>query len=261
MATFGVILLPLIVAVVRDFSIIKTIFGIPNSLNIFENLGVLISNLFSFSSKSSNGVVSPIINPPVAILIAIGLYFTFSAKHTAKSYLVNIWSVILLVVCLINPNLTAILFVPIFILTITGLQSLIQTWYTIFPQNPYARVAGLIPISIFIASLLFISLNNFRQSYIYSPDVVSNFNQDLRILLEKTSGERNLLVSKSEADFYGILVKKSGGKILSKIEGNNLIVSKQAFENLEIPQNYKIEKILVSSRKDNSDRFYILKKK
>lgn len=261
MATFGVILLPLIVAVVRDFSIIKTIFGIPNSLNIFENLGILISNLFSFSSKSSNGVVSPIINPPVAILIAIGLYFTFSAKHTAKSYLVNIWSVILLVVCLINPNLTAILFVPIFILTITGLQSLIQTWYTIFPQNPYARVAGLIPISIFIASLLFISLNNFRQNYIYSPDVVSNFNQDLRILLEETSGERNLLVSKSEANFYGILVKKSGGKILSKVEGDSLIVSKQAFENLEIPQNYKIEKILVSSRKDNSDRFYILKKK
>jgi hypothetical protein len=70
-----------------------------------------------------------------------------------------------------------------------------------------------------------------------------------------------LLVSKSEADFYGILVKKSGGKILSKIEGDSLIVSKQAFENLEIPQNYEIEKILVSSRKDNSDRFYILKKK
>ncbi len=50
-ATFGVILLPLAIAVVRDFSIIKTIFGVPNSLNIFENIGVLISNLFSFSSK------------------------------------------------------------------------------------------------------------------------------------------------------------------------------------------------------------------
>ena len=260
MATFGVILLPLIVAVVRDFSIIKTIFGIPNSLNIFENLGILISNLFSFSSKSSNGVVSPIINPPVAILIGIGLYFTFSAKHTAKSYLVNIWSVILLVVCLINPNLTAILFVPILILTITGLQSLIQTWYTIFPQNPYARVLGLIPISFFVISLLLTSLNNFRQNYIYSPEIVLNFNQDLKLLAENSDKNRVLMVSDNEKAFYEILEKQKSAKIVSGFSDQEIIVSRAAFEKIEIPKNYKIKKIVVSERKDSADRFYILTK-
>ena len=259
-ATFGVILLPLIVAVVRDFSIIKTIFGVPNSLNIFENLGILISNLFSFSSKSSGGVISPIISPPVLILIAIGLYFTFNAKHTAKSYLINIWLIILLLVCIINPNLTAILFTPILILTITGLQSLIQTWYTIFPQNPYARVLGLIPISFFVISLLLTSLNNFRQNYIYSPEIVSNFNQDLKLLAENSDKNRVLMVSENEKAFYEILEKQKSAKIVSGFSDEEIIVSRAAFEKIEIPKNYKIKKIIVSERKDDADRFYILTK-
>lgn len=259
-ATFGVILLPLAIAVVRDFSIIKTIFGVPNSLNIFENIGVLISNLFSFSSKNSGGVISPIISPPVLILIAIGLYFTFNAKHTAKSYLVNIWLVILLLVCVINPNLTAILFTPILILTITGLQSLIQTWYTIFPQNPYARVLGLIPISFFVISLLLTSLNNFRQNYIYSPEIVLNFNQDLKLLAENSDKNRVLMVSDNEKAFYEILEKQKSAKIVSGFSDQEIIVSRAAFEKIEIPKNYKIKKIVVSERKDDADRFYILTK-
>lgn len=259
-ATFGVILLPLAIAVVRDFSIIKTIFGVPNSLNIFENIGVLISNLFSFSSKNSGGVISPIISPPVLILIAIGLYFTFNAKHTAKSYLVNIWLIILLLVCVINPNLTAILFTPILILTITGLQSLIQTWYTIFPQNPYARVLGLIPISFFVISLLLTSLNNFRQNYVYSPEIVLNFNQDLKLLAENSDKNRVLMVSENEKTFYEILEKQKTAKIVSDFSDQEIIVSRAAFEKIEIPKNYKIKKIVVSERKDNTDRFYILTK-
>lgn len=260
MATFGVILLPLAIAVVRDFSIVKTIFGVPNSLNIFENIGVLISNLFSFSSKNSGGVITPIISPPVLILIVIGLYFTFNAKHTAKSYLVNIWLIILLLVCVINPNLTAILFTPILILTITGLQSLIQTWYTIFPQNPYARVLGLIPISFFVISLLLTSLNNFRQNYVYSPEIVLNFNQDLKLLAENSDKNRVLMVSENEKTFYEILEKQKTAKIVSDFSDQEIIVSRAAFEKIEIPKNYKIKKIVVSERKDNTDRFYILTK-
>ena len=252
--------IPLAIAVLNDFSIVKNIFGIPESLTMFENLGVLLSNLLSFSSKSSGGVISPIISPPVLILIAIGLYFTLSAKHTTKSYLINIWTIILLLVCVINPNLTAILFTPILILTITGLQSLIQTWYTIFPQNPYARVLGLIPISFFVVSLLLTSLNNFHQNYIYSPEIVSNFNQDLKLLAENSDKNRVLMVSENEKTFYEILEKQKSAKIVSDFSGEEIIVSRAAFEKIKIPKNYKIKKIIVSERKDNADRFYILTK-
>ena len=257
---FALAILPLVLAIVKDFSILKSIFGIPESLNILENFNLLISNLFSFSSKNTDGVISPIINPPVGILIAIGLYFTFSAKHTPKSYLVNIWSVILLLVCLINPNLTTILFTPVLLLTVTGLQSLIQTWYTIFPQNPYARVSGLIPISFFVIGLLAASLNNFRLNYLYSPEIVANFNQDLKLLLENTDKNRKLLISKTEKPFFEILEKQNSAKIVSEIQGQEIVLSKAAIDKIEIPKNYQIKKIVVSSYAANSDRFYILKK-
>lgn len=258
--TFGVILTPLIIAIVRDFSVLKEIFGVPSSLNLLNNFNILIGNLFSFSSKNSLGVISPIISPPIAILILIGLYFTFSAKHTAKSYLINIWMVILLAVCLINPTLTAILFTPILILTMTGLQSLIQTWYTIFPRNPYARVLGLIPISFFIISLLLTNLNNFRRNYIYTPEIVSNFSQDLKILQDNSDKDRVLLVSNNEKAFYKILEKQKTAKVISKLEGNRVFVSKQALKEIEVSDSYKISKILVSARAKNADRFYILEK-
>lgn len=258
---FAVAVLPLALAFFKDFSILKSIFGVPGSLNILENFNLLISNLFSFSSKNTGGVISPIITPPIIILIVIGLYFTFSAKHTPKSYLVNIWSIILLMVCLINPNLTTILFTPILLLTVTGLQSLIQTWYTIFPNNPYARVSGLIPISIFVIGLLITSLNNFRLNYLYSPEIVANFNQDLKLLLENTDKNRNLLVSQTEKPFFKILEKQKSAKILSEIQGQEIVLSKAMFDKIEIPKNYQITKIIVSSTATDSDRFYILKKK
>lgn len=257
---FAFAVLPLILAIAKDFSILKSIFGIPESLNIIENFNLLISNLFSFSSKNTGGVISPIISPPVGILIAIGLYFTFSAKHTPKSYLVNIWSVILLLVCLINPNLTTILFTPVLLLTVTGLQSLIQTWYTIFPSNPYARVSGLIPISFFVIGLLAASLNNFRLNYLYSPEIVANFNQDLKLLLESTDKNRKLLVSKTEKPFFEILEKQKSAKIVSDFKDQEVILSKAIFDKMEIPKNYQIKKIVVSSYIANPDRFYILKK-
>ena len=164
-------------------------------------------------------------------------------------------------VCLINPNLTTILFTPILLLTVTGLQSLIQTWYTIFPSNPYARVSGLIPISIFVIGLLITSLNNFRLNYLYSPEIIANFNQDLKLLLENTDKNRSLLVSQTEKPFFKILEKQKSAKILSEIQGQEIVLSKAMFDKIEIPKNYQIKKIIVSSAATDSDRFYILKKK
>lgn len=254
---------PLIIAIFKDFSILKTIFGIPNSLNIPENFSILMSNLFSFSSKYSSGVIAPIISPPVLILIAVGAYFAFSEKHTTRSYLINIWSVILFFVCLINPKLTSILLTPILILTISGLQSLIKSWYVIFPMNPYARVLGLIPITFFVVSFLGTSLNNFRQNYSYSPEIAANFNQDLKILLENSKEKINIITSKSEKPFFQILEKQNRAQIADKIENQGeIFITKAAFDNLDkIPESHSVSKILVSSRAADADRFYILKKR
>ena len=240
--------------------ILKIIFGIPNSLKLFENLKSLVLALFGFSNPISNGMISPIINPATSILTAIGLYFTFIAKHSAKSYLINIWTIILLLVCIINPTTITILFTPILILTITGLQGLINTWYALFPKNPYARIFGLIPISIFVFNLLITNLSVFALSYLYSPQPLAAFSQDLNILLEKTDSNRVLMVSKNEEDFYKVLERQGRAKVKNKFEDSEVILSKEAYQNAKIPANYSVKRILVSNRKYNADRFYVLRR-
>ena len=259
-ALFLAIVSPLLVSILFDISILKIIFGIPNSLDILKNIQSLILALFSFSNPISNGMISPIINPATAILIVIGLYLTVIEKYSAKGYLINIWTAILLLVCVINPATITILFMPILILTITGLQGLINTWYALFPKNPYARIFGLIPVSIFIFNLLITNLSVFALSYQYSPQPIAAFNQDLNILLEKTGLNRVLMVSKNEEDFYKTLEHQNKAKLKNKFEDSEIILSKEAYQNAKIPTNYKVKRILVSNRKDNADRFYILQR-
>ena len=250
---FLTITAPLLVSIFFDFSILKIIFGIPSSLKLFENLKSLVLALFGFSNPISNGMISP-------ILVAIGLYFTFIAKHSAKSYLINIWTIILLLVCIIDPTTITILFTPILILTITGLQGLINTWYALFPKNPYARIFGLIPISIFVFNLLITNLSVFALSYQYSPQPLAAFSQDLNILLEKTDSNRILMVSKNEEDFYKALERQGRAKVKNKFEDSEVILSKEAYQNAKIPANYSVKRILVSNRKYNADRFYVLRR-
>lgn len=255
---FSIIVAPLVFSISKDFSTLKIIFGIPNKLDLLENAKNLGLSLFGFSNPISNGMISPVINPATAVLILIGLYFTLTARHSARSYLIGIWTTILIFVCLVNTATITILFTPILILTITGLQGLIDTWYALFPKNPYARFFGLIPTSVFVFNLLITNLSVFALSYQYSPQILSSFNQDLNILLTKTDSNRILVVSRNEEDFYKTLEKQGKAKVKDVAEDNEIIVSKEAYKTTDISDKYRVKKILVSSRKDNSDRFYIL---
>jgi len=144
--------------------------------------------------------------------------------------------------------------------TITGLQGLINTWYALFPKNPYARIFGLIPISIFVFNLLITNLSVFALSYQYSPQPLAAFSQDLNILLEKTDSNRILMVSKNEEDFYKALERQGRAKVKNKFEDSEVILSKEAYQNAKIPANYSVKRILVSNRKYNADRFYVLRR-
>ena len=258
---FVLIISPLAIAIFKDFSIVKLLLGIPETLDVFANIQNLISHLFGFSVEYSGGVISPIINLTSLILIGIGLFFTLSARYATRSYLINIWSIILIAVCIISPNSTTIIFTPILILTISGLQSLINTWYIMFPRNPYARIAGLFPIVILVVSLLLTNFDSFRLNYTYSPEILSNFSQDIEILQSSNLDTRNMIVSKDEENFYKILETEDKVNLSQGITGDQVIVSNKAYKEIdEIPENYKVIKILISSRDDDADRFYILKR-
>jgi hypothetical protein len=130
-----------------------------------------------------------------------------------------------------------------------------------FPRNPYARIAGLFPIVILVVSLLLTNFDSFRLNYTYSPEILSNFSQDIEILQSSNLDTRNMIVSKDEENFYKILETEDKVNLSQGITGDQVIVSNKAYKEIdEIPENYKVIKILISSRDDDADRFYILKR-
>ena len=92
------------------------------------------------------------------------------------------------------------------------------------------------------------------------PPYRSPFSQDLNILLEKTDSNRVLMVSKNEEDFYKVLERQGRAKVKNKFEDSEVILSKEAYQNAKIPANYSVKRILVSNRKYNADRFYVLRR-
>ncbi|MDO4902166.1 MAG: glycosyltransferase family 39 protein [bacterium] len=261
-AVFLIVITPTLISIWRDGSTLGAIFGWAENFNFSKNFQLLFSRLFSFENAISGGVILPIVSLPTLILIAIGIFFTLQSRHTPKSYLLYIWLMILLVACMINPDFTVILFVPILLLTSTGIYSLIQTWYTIFPKNPYARVFGLIPISVFLGGFLLANLDNFRLNYLHSPEVSAKFNQDLHILQENLGDRKsvNLMISAQEKPFYKILEKQNKAKIVDNFRENEIFVSNKALKTTDTPKGYQISRILTSSKISDAARFYILKK-
>jgi hypothetical protein len=70
-----------------------------------------------------------------------------------------------------------------------------------------------------------------------------------------------MIVSKDEENFYKILETEDKVNLSQGITGDQVIVSNKAYKEIdEIPENYKVIKILISSRDDDADRFYILKR-
>lgn len=268
---FILLLIPLSIALTKDLISIKLLLGIPNSFNILANLSSVGNDLFSFGAGNVPGSMTPILNFASVILIGIGLFFSFSERHSSRSYMINIWTIILLTVCIINPASITILFTPIFLLTVSGLQSLLQSWYTLFPLNPYARITGLLPIIILVGGLLAVNLDNFRLSYIYSPQIMSSFNNDLELLSTGTFEYSRpiLIVPEESAKFYEMWSAKRAQHVTdsgvmfgaSQNPGENIIVARTEKDNFKVPNDYKLKEILVSPKAENADRFYVYNKK
>src|SRR5690606_34134711 len=116
------------------------------------------------------------------------------------------WFILLAPIILFNPARTAITFVPVMLLIAAGIDELLLSWYRMFPRNPYARVAGLFPITLLIVGMALTGIERYFYTYRYSPDVANNFSNDLRLLSNELAARGNepivLVTTKTELPFY-----------------------------------------------------------
>jgi hypothetical protein len=136
-----------------------------------------------------------------------------------------------------------------------------QKWYDVFPNNPYARVLGLVPIGFFVTALVSGSLVYFANGYRYVPQVAEHFSSDLSLLNENLSDGTVVLLPASSPnyEFYKLVESKSDKNLqvsstVPKPVDGRLIVSHD-YDRKQLAA--EPSRIVTSAKANNADRWYI----
>jgi len=200
-------------------------------------------------------MITPFFGLGSMLLIAIGAYFVLRNRVTAKNYVVSIWVVLLIPIVIIDPSYTAITFLPLVVLLALGLDGLLAHWYRLFPRNPYARIGGLIPVVLLVIVLVTSGSNRYIYGYLYNPNVAPNFSKDLQLIPKNT---KNMVVTNDEFAFYQVIAKYKKSFIVTTQPASDTFLSTRAA--MHQFNGYEIDRIICSSMKNDSDRFYVYKK-
>lgn len=262
---FAIIIAPLVWNIIRQPQLGLTLLGVPTDAatgnliwppDLFENFQTLISQYFIFWEPSATTLMTPVFGLGSVLLLGLGLWRLIRTRETTRSYLIIAWIVCLLPILLINPRFTSVIFVPAVLLLAAGLTSLIDYWYRLFPFNPYARVAGLVPLIVLIGVLMGSGIDRFVYGYHYAPDTAVNFSKDLKLLPKDTS---ELVVSSDELAFYQVVANhRQGLSVGTEPMGERFVSTRDARQ--EEFTGYEIERIITTTYSQNSDRLYIYKK-
>lgn len=260
-----VFIAPLAICAFLQPDILLRLIGVPSeTVSLQANLSQLAHQYLNFMNPTNGAVLTPVFGLTSLLLAAIGLYRILSTKYTAKSYIIIGWIVIIIPIMILKPEQTSVTFVPILLCTAFCVDYLIRYWYKLFPSNPYARAAGLIPLGILVASIAFTGVEHFAYGYSYGKTLSSSLSKDLSLIRLETAESKTkatLRVSPEQESFY-LAVKKyqkqAGLSITTdaSVRAEKLIVARNARASTD---PLTPSKIITSSYYDASDRFYVYK--
>lgn len=259
------IVLPLAYLVIRQPSLGFQLLGAPEIWppDLMQNVKVLIQQYLNFIQPQSGVLMTPVLGLGSIALILLGAWQLYNIRYTARSYTLTAWILLLLPILLINPSFTSVTFVPLLLLLASGLGFLLQSWYGMFPRNPYARFVGIIPLTVLVAGLVITGVGRYFDGYRYDPETASGFSKDANLYESEVyaKGTKSLVVSKDEVAFYTALssyYKKDRPIILTEIPSIGQFATTRSVHDRVI--GAQIQRIVTIENSRDSDRFYIYKK-
>lgn len=267
----SVLLVPLIARLIRIPSTGLVLLGV-NDIDwsigtLWANAQSLAQSMFGFAVPTIGPEsVTPLYGMPVIALVLLGLFRILADHHSARTYAIAIWLIPIAFILVFQPDLTPIAFVPFVLLLAIGIEALIREWYGLFPHNPYARIAALIPLAILIGGIVFTGIARYENSFRYNSDVARYFSHDLSLVKGYLKGDGNnttLVVPKSEKEFYAFLNREYPGMtITSKLTAPTkiAIVSPQTLKK-NVPFYDHPSMLITNAYAEEGLRFYIYKTK
>ena len=275
---FIAVLVPLGWNIWRDPSIVRELLAIPDAIPgpflFFRDLWSAAGTVINPFKPQIGTFITPLMSIPMIALATIGLIRTVMDYHSVRSYVLLLWLAVLTPVVGLNPTHLNVVFVPLMLLGAIGMQSLFRYWYDLFPRNPYARVFGLLPILLLMASIVGLNYQSYFTGVSYAQPTATIYNQD-PLLLHDT------LAAKAYRDQRIVLITTPERKPLYQIDqaiaknltiitpsnfagaqtANNIILDVSAESQLTIAQRALLpvvpSRLLVSDHKDDALRFRI----
>ena len=250
-AAMLVVISPLIYVALQSPQIALSLLGVPLEMpDLLENGTVLLSQYFGFMSFGTKSVILPVFGLASSLLILYGLLRCIRTYSTVQSYVILSWAILLLPILVLNPQFVSIMFVPQLLLLASGLSGVLRRWYKLFPKNPYARVAGLVPLIILVGGMALFGLERYAYAYRYAPETMQNFTRDVVVIPDVPT----LVVSEQELPAYqAIAAYKNNLVVSTTVPQSGRYAATSNAHNASATPTF----VVASNRRDDGVRFYI----
>ncbi|MBQ9017022.1 glycosyltransferase family 39 protein [Candidatus Saccharibacteria bacterium] len=238
----------------------KTLLWTDSFGNFFEHIKTAFLPFFSWSGSAESTMLSPMIGIATLSVAIIGVISTAKGFFASRNSIATMLTLFTIFISGLSPNSAVLIILPLAILTSHGVRYILEKWYGLFPENPYARVVGFVPIATFIGIILVSSLEYYVFGYRYNLVVATEFQDDLGLVYQNLEEGTTLLIPKDTLNynFYKILEDKTEFKVVSSLEGVEGTVA--TLGRLDAAtKNRTLYRIITSPKSLNSDRIYIYK--
>ena len=222
--------------------------------NFLNNITSALALVFSWHQSIESTFLSPLISLPVFALALIGLFSTTKGFFASRNSIASLLLVFCLIITGFNQDAIIFLILPCSILVAHGIKYLLEKWYGLFPENPYARISALLPLVILFALIIIPGLLQYTYGYRYNPTVAERFSYKLSVINENVK-DGTLLVF-DNYDFYKILERSTDIKVINTLDEK---LEKITFlgKPEDLDDSYNLVQIFTSPMRDNSDIIYL----
>lgn len=261
-----VALVPLVEAIILNHNVALMLLGIPSShIDLQSNVVTVGQDLFGFFLTSDSYLLRPLYSLGAIILMTVGAYKFLTVKYTARSYTVFLLALFIIPLIIINPSHITDIYPLAVLVAAMGITTLITNWYRLFPRNPYARIAGLIPILVFVVGMVFTGVSRFTDNYTYNANILAAYNNDLRLLDRIVAADSNnnaaitVVTTKQQAPFYALVAHYDKRFTVSTeyAKADVVIVTHDHYQAMR--PLAPVSDIITSRKATDADRFYVYK--
>ena len=223
--------------------------------HFLRNISIGITPVFLWDGSLESVFMTPLIGLPSLALALVGLFSTTKGFFASRNMIASLLFIFTIIITGFNPDAIIFFILPLAILIAHGLKYLLEKWYGLFPENPYARVAAIIPLSILFAVILIPSLLQYVYGYRYNPSVASQFTNNLKIVRKNLTDE-TLLVNENY-EFYKIIEGSTNIKVVNELKVGEIPTKLAVLNDTLEDDSFTLERIITSPMRENSAIIYL----